>query len=1002
MLVGSRYAIGTIRRRHLVSLGTGGALSTVGGEDRWARQIQVYSSRSSGNRPLVSAVAGKAEDKVVETRSAKYVDLLEVLEEPPLMAQGASRPLSKEELEKAVARIQRKLRRFALHRRTVGKLEAIWNMYRELVARGQWRLGPTELGQFLDAILRVGAGVEWSRRAEALVEEHLQAVDHGAAMCSLRVYAKFGDLRRFDMARCRFDDMFGREWSQRQPDFVPVRAILYAKLDLPAQAEKILDSSAEEIEPRPAQADLHRPPPARAMALKEIMLAWTRAGNEHKAWETISRLLVLGYGRTALEWNALLHMHAVDLRYRFNLLEEVLARMRRAGVAYDAATYNIMMHASLLRSNQAQWRSWYGEMERAGFLPSAHTYVSVATQLARCGRWSEARDTLEQMRNKKIRMTGAARTALDSLESSSNRIPQLMARFRADVLAGRRISAQQFAAVAVAALGCPGVWAAEIALLIGCLEDSRVEEGAVVDAMAARLPGLDKRKVAGRPLLQSDPETAARQFMLDIGDDLPGKRSQLMIAGSQRVSFTTTLNVIIKSLLRDGLEAQAKALVAAAEDASIAVNSEHTLLALLRYCRRHPQGLGDKVASTTFTQPTSVSISLLVRCVRMGDLEAAREHFTRLERLIEDYPKLKGFYALLFYAHAVGDAELLELKWRQMEARGVLPDARCHQLRISCYAAKDNLLRTRRAYTDMLDHGYPPTYQAVNALVRCSVRKGAVDLALTAMRHAEVEHGVSLNVTTYNYVLSRLMSLPNGGPRAWRMFSKMVDTRDHRLSQPLSTMDTVESVGRQRARFVDLRVLSDLNMHVGGTLLSSADDRASVSRMRKALVNWLTSRAAFSAEPTMFDPKHRNKGSLETKTTSSRDKGDGALGRATAPAPNATTFIIMIRGSGRVAQWQHVLAAWDALVAFNARVDRLVETHPFAATMRVVPFSRMIGWVALSLCGLGREEEARGLWDRAAQDGLLSDDACARGMQSMLDGLRAKVSLPETEDTRDQ
>ncbi|KAJ2870481.1 hypothetical protein FB639_004616, partial [Coemansia asiatica] len=609
-------------------------------------------------------------------------------------------------------------------------------------------------------------------------------------MRSLRVHAKFGDLRRFDIARFRFDSMFGSGWSRSQRDFVSVHAVLYAKMDLPAQAEKILESHAEEIEPRSVCTNKHQLVPMRAMALKEIMLAWTRAGNEPKAWETISQLLVLGYGRTAPEWNALLHMHAVDLRYRFNLLEEVLARMRRAGVAFDAVTHNIMMHASLLRGNQAQWRNWYGQMERAGFTPSAYTYVAVATQLARCGRWSEARDTLEQMRSKKIRMTDAARTALDSLESNSNRIPQLMARFRSDVLAGRRISAQQFATVAVAALGCPGVWAAEIALLISCLEDGRVEESAVVDAMAAGLPGVDRRRVASRLFLKTDAESAATAFMLDIEDALPGKRSQrFMMSGSQRRSFTATLSVVIKSLLRDGLETQAKALVAAAERAKIAVNSEHTLLALLRYCQSHPPDLGDKIASTTFTQPTAVSISLLVRCIRIGDLEAAREHFVQLERLIEDYPKINGFHALLLYAHAAGEAELFEHKWRQMEARGVLPDARCHQLRISCYAAKDNLLRTRRAFTDMLDHGYPPTYPAVNALVRCSVRKGALDLALVAMRHSEVDHGVSLNVTTYNYVLSRLMSLPSGGPRAWKMFSSMLNTADQRLNQPLASMD---------------------------------------------------------------------------------------------------------------------------------------------------------------------------------------------------------------------
>ncbi|KAJ2594822.1 hypothetical protein H4R99_005601 [Coemansia sp. RSA 1722] len=997
MLVGSRYAIGTIRRRHLISLST----TTINNEARYCQTLK-FSSQSSHHQPLISTVANNKQDgKVTETRSAKFVDLLEVLEEPPLMAQGISQPLSKEETEKAVFRITRKLRRFKLHRRTVGKLEAIWHMYRELVARSQWRLGPIELAQFLDAILRVGVDSVWSGRAEELVEEHLAAVDCESALLSLRVFAKFGDLRRFDIAWCRYDDLFGAGWSRSQSDFISIHATLYAKLDLPAQAETILNAHKEKIESRSASTSKHinQPPPARAMALKEIMLAWTRAGNGPKAWEAISKLLVAGYGRTAPEWNALLHMHAVDLRYRFNLLEEVLARMRRAGVAYDAATYNIMMHASILRSNQAQWRDWYGQMERAGFSPTAHTYVSVATQMARCGRWSEARETLEQMRAKKIRMTGAAKSALDSLESGSNRIPQLMARFRSDVLAGRRISAQQFATVAVAALGCPSVWAAEIALLISCLEDNRVEEGAVVDAMAAKLPGFDARKAPDRPLLTLDAESAAKAFMLDISDSLPGKRTQLMIAGnSQRGSFAATLNVVIKSLLRDGLESQAKALVAAAESANIAVNSQHTLLALLRYCQSHPPDLREKVSSTTFTQPTAVSSSLLLRSVKTGNLQTAHEHFTQLERLIEDYPKVKGFYALLLYAHALGDANLLEQKWRQMEMRGVLPDAGCHQLRISCYAAKDNLLRTRRAYTDMLDHGYPPTYATVNALVRCSVRKGAVDLALIAMRHAEVDHGVSLNVTTYNYVISRLVSLPNGGLRAWSMFCNMVNAKEQRLSQPLASMDVTESVKRQRARFVDLRVLSDRNMHVGGTLLlGHSDDPVSSSKMRKALVNWLTSRASFSADSTMFDPNKKNPGGSSEKAYRNKHQITDTR-KGLVPAPNATTFIIMIRGYGKNAQWHQALKTWEMLIAFNQRVESLVGTHPFAATMKVAPFSRMVGWVVLSLHSIGREEEARGLWDTAARDGLLSEDACAQGMHSMLDRLRTKVSVPQPED----
>ncbi|KAJ2334058.1 hypothetical protein GGI00_002027, partial [Coemansia sp. RSA 2681] len=58
--------------------------------------------------------------------------------------------------------------------------------------------------------------------------------------------------------------------------------------------------------------------------------------------------------------------------------------------------------------------------------------------------------------------------------------------------------------------------------------------------------------------------------------------------------------------------------------------------------------------------------------------------------------------------------------------------------------------------------------------------------------------------------------------------------------------------------------------------------------------------------------------------------------------------------------------------------------HPYAQRHRVTPFSRMIGWAALALVETGRMQEARSLWNSAARDGTLSDNARSLGMDHML------------------
>ncbi|KAJ2850907.1 hypothetical protein IWW36_001533 [Coemansia brasiliensis] len=802
-------------------------------------------------------------------------------------------------------------------------------------------------------------------------------------MALIRIFAKFGDLQLVNATVNKAGETHGLSWADGIADYIETRAIALARADLPAQASAMLEKS-QGYAAAAAQNGCTKPVPPYAVALREIMLAWTRSRDAGKAWSCLSELMALGYGRSAREWNALLDMHAKDMRYRYPLLEQVLARMRNAKVKYSAATYNIMMHGCLLRGLQTRWKEWFERMERDGFQHDTATFTTLLAQLARSGQWNEALKVVQYMRRNKIATMPAS---VISIERQRNRIEPVMRRFRHQVLRGGEISASEFTAVVKAILDSPKKWAAEAALAIRCLEDGRVAESAVVDALAAQLPGIGTSGILDRPLLsllQKDAGEVAESFMHGIQDAVLGSKAhQPLAVGAQRRSFVRTLNIVIRFLARGRNWKQVESLVQAASAAEIDTSAPHTLVSLLHWCVRvgceQPPALQKSISAASFVPPSALATAKLIASTKAGDMAEAQKWFEQLEQQIASFPSVSAFNALLMFAASVQDTALLESKWRQMEMCGIMPDTVSHKTRIFCYSQTDNLLRTRRAYTDMLDFGYPPSAWTVSAMVRCCVRKGDLDLALCVIRHAERVYGSCLNATTYNYVLSRLGQSAKGLQLMRAMFQSMLETPDARLYSCQS--DIERDVSREKLRFVDLRILGEKQAGLGSWLLRPSQDHKSSARFRRALVSWITSRAAYSADPIVFE---------DDSTTTALDNNSNGIVHADAPPPTATTFIIVMRASGKYGQWEDVMWAWRALSLFNQRVSTLSEKYPQAKAHHVVPISRMVGWAALALVKLGHPEAAENLWTEAAEAGTLSPSARKKGMNAMISQLSVR------------
>ncbi|KAJ2660558.1 hypothetical protein IWW48_002895 [Coemansia sp. RSA 1200] len=969
--------------------------------------------------------------------------------EPPLVVQSKRAPITAEEVDRATKRLQRKLRRFLLHNRSAAKLEALWELYQTVLGSAEnWQLGKAEAMQFLAAIHRASDRADvWCGRARtiaSIVDTTADAALRAAVALALaRIYARFGDLAGLESAVAGIAHG-GDEEAMRlmeQDDYHETRAIALARAGLPQQAEEALQlADGAKLTPEACEQFRHnvaqttskrgprvwmRPEPAGVEALRNILAAWARSRGVGRAWATMDRLLTLGYAGSSREWNALLHMHALDPRYRYELLEHVLERMRNAGAKRDHATYNIIMQGCLLRGLQPQWRSWLVRMQDAGFAPDVYTYATPAAQLAATGQWSEAHRVVEAMRRtaKAAPTRTISANAAMRIERQRNRSTPIMDRFRANVFYGRAISAEEFAGVAAVALDCPARWPTEIALLVRCLEEGCVADSAVISSLAARLPGLDDKLVGDRPLLRmlrslgrsADAGSAIVEGVGAMGGNTvdagaEGGSDAMRQLGGGRRRVPGALDAIVQRLLRGGAVGQAERLLHAARDASIGVGSSATLLSVLHHMLRQPSSSGGIVASAAeelaaarFLPPTHVPAALLAARVKSGDMEAAHEHFVRLERLVEQYPSLRAFNALLYYAQTRGDALTLELKWRQMESLGLAPDAIAHRTRIVCYSLRDDMLRTRRAYADMLDYGYPPTASVVAPMVRCCIRRNEIDLALIVIRHAEEEHGAALSTTAYNYVISRIASLPEQERLARAMFASMLSSPDERLLSDMS--DVISSVTARKLRFADLRVFgarSQRQHNLAAWLLRPEKDKELPTRsMKLALAQWLTSQAAFSAAPTLFNPrakrdqvdmadgahdKLRAARLYPPQESDSKHNPSAAL-PTTPPPPNATTFIIMMRTHGQHKRWESVIAAWNALHTFNRRIDALETEHPQVARHRVQPFSRMISWVALALVHLGRRNDALRIWNAAAAEGVISDAAVVTGMDQMLDRL---------------
>ncbi|KAI9500073.1 hypothetical protein BX070DRAFT_66005 [Coemansia spiralis] len=945
------------------------------------RHIRIRPHRSLATRP-----------QTIWPATASHIEDLKITQpEPPILARSHCH---KDVADKAVYRLRRKLRRFLLRPRTPAKLDAMWELYALIKRSSDWRVGEDELALFLGAILRAGNTAVWCRRAKELSAEAASkggGVGPSATMSLLRVCAKFGDLQGFNQVADRASSLL----LLAQGDFHATKAIAYARADLPAQAEQSLPEAqllslqalASQAHAARSPGGKPRPVPPGVLALREILLSWTRRRGIEQAWATMDRLLKLGYGRAPREWNALLHMHSLDARYKYSLLEQVLARMADSGVRPDRSTYNIMMHACLLRGLQARWKDWLKRMELAGLKPDSHTLAALASQLAGTGQWSEALSVLAAIKRGGHTVQTVVRMTIAQRQKGAGAVMRM---FRDNVVRGRPVSAHEFTLVAAAALDCPALWASEIALLLQCLETQRVEESAAVDAMAARLPGLSlcaQKAAACRPLLQAlqqdGPEAAAGELLesLRSGDVSRGAAARLAAGDARRASFARMLNVVAQTLLQRGRVEQAERLICAAEEAQIDTGMPHTLLALIYHAPQPaPTELASSLEPSTLLHPTAAPTALLVACIRRREMSAAQAHFRRLEELVDSHPSLRAFNAMFMYARAMHDPRALERKWRQLEAKRIVPDMASHRTRIFCHAYSDDLLHTRRAYTDMLDFGYPPTPAVVGAVVRCCVRQSDVSLALTVMRHAEHEHGVALRTATYNYVLSRAAGIARHRHVVARVFLAMLRApADETAGAP---DDVAGRVVAERLRLADLRVVRPR----GASPAADRDTR----ELRRALAHWLTSRAAFSAAPTLFDPAEardqvdmvadaEDKARL-AKIQRKQDSRQSSKAHAGArpPPPDATTFIIVMRAFGQRGQWARVVEAWDAMHRHNKRASKHAK---------VAPFSRMIGWVALALVRLGCDGDARELWESAAESGVLSPEARELGMDQMLSRL---------------
>ncbi|KAJ2840768.1 hypothetical protein FBU31_000144 [Coemansia sp. 'formosensis'] len=884
------------------------------------------------SRSLVTATAvtNKAKRKAKDASSVVATDAL-------VFAPG-------EGVDKAIFRLRRKLRRFVLHPRTEGKLEAIWILYEGIKRSTSWRINDRELAQFLRAILRKGVGMAWYQRAEQLAGESA-VLGREATMGLLRVYAKYGDTHKFETTAREAERLLGEGWSATHGDYVETHAIAYARADLPAQAQSILENNPSSD-------------PSRSLGLLELLLAWTRARKVDQAWATLSQLQALGSELQARGWNALLHMHAVDERYKMELVEKVYRRMLQAGGTADQATFNILMHAALVRGRQGRWNHWYQRMEAAGFAADAYTHTALAAALIDAGHWAEAARVIRHMRSSGDAPTPATAVAAMQMQRRRGRVAVVMARFRQVVSRGAVIEPYEFTQVAGEALADTREWVAEIALLIRCLEDGRVPASPDVDALAAHLPGLSAEAMTNRPLLQSlynDPVQASQALVASLSAQDQHPIGSSLVVGEHRKSYAATLNAVVRNLLRCGRLRQAEQLVHAAHRAQIDVDSVKT------------RDTSDWLAKL---------ISDFVAVGRFGD---AAPHVARLERLIETAPSVRAFNALLRYASASRDELAVESIWRRMTAAGVSADAGCHRARIMCYSAIGDLLSTRRAYSDMLDDGYAPDAVAVAAVVRCCVRKTNVGLAVTVVRHAE-RHGCVVFSGTYNMIMSRSASLPDYHHLIDSMFASMLATPDNRLFR--ATGDMTERVVELRERFADLRKIpagSPRNLH--GWLMPDEHD---TEYTRRALVAWLTSLAAYPAAPSLSDPSVRKFGESETTPPQPAPAPLPLL----APPPNATTFIIAMRFYGQNRRWSDVVRAWNSLAQFNCRVSAMSEKYPFAGRYHITPFSRMVVWAARALVETGQSRDARALWDSAAYDGTLGDNARVLGMGNKLRQLK--------------
>ncbi|KAJ1917852.1 hypothetical protein H4219_002962 [Mycoemilia scoparia] len=692
-------------------------------------------------------------------------------------------------------------------------LESLWKLYLEARRREQPKLvslNPIYGTQFMILIYQISTSDIWTERADRIFNDWFPKLEPRVSKPSkcvgpysliLNIHSKHGDLGRLEKRLSELFEKYGEDAVMSKKKVLNAAAICHAKIGQPEKAEELLqkwmnhtynqqpycskDATNSAMERQSTPLLMTRPTIAEYIwALREIFYAYGRLGDVENMAKMLADLKAIPNALRQLELNALLD--AVTKRENVSVddIDEIYKEIFSSDIRPDKGTFNILINMSLQRNELDVARKWLTKMKEHKYDPDVYTYTTILSSYLARGQMKDAESIIHEMQEKSIRPNAITLHALMNGFYKHNQIQNTMDHFRyfarswdpdykpkdTQLLKNTEGFEANHAVIPIVAplvlkssMTDPTKWSSELILLIKIISKTLPKPSPLIYRILSDIPNTER--LISQPSFKS---FNSLRNLLVLSKDRPLKPirktdcKELLIKTSKllQTSRPIALAILLEYAIINGRVDTAHILLSSAGSClkhSPILKSMQIKLAL----RQHKPDLAISLATSYYESSNMKSVPSLAHfTLILGDLTNKRlfSMATQVEpnvvKLLQKYPDIKGYNALLNYYAESRMVPALESAWENMNKSNVKPGLLAYNNLIKGYSLSEaHQDRMVGAFNELLANDLIPDRRTILSLVRSHCLFEKPHRAILLIERAAIQWGIQPTTTVINMLL---------------------------------------------------------------------------------------------------------------------------------------------------------------------------------------------------------------------------------------------------------